>query len=156
MEKEMFKDFENPLKDLVFYNTKIEDVDLKLLKDNNFVTDIDWSNMSSVLNLCSEIISSDKEDKLKLYLLGLILTKNKNEFIFNLRKEFATLCTKITRQRKYINKIISSNKKLKNKSKPKTQSEIIDEIAWKKANATYNQPVRKKIVVVKKKTYQQS
>lgn len=110
-----------------------------------------------VLELVQKVISTKDEPKMKLFVLGEILTKNKNDTIYQLKGEIANLSKKIDNQRKHINKIMKTltttqAKVQKQNNQMNSISDKIDREAYKKACQSYdnNYSPKKKIVVVKK------
>lgn len=111
-----------------------------------------------VLELVQKVISTKDEPKMKLFVLGEILTKNKNDTIYQLKGEIANLGKKIDNQRKHINKLMKTltttqAKVQKQNNQMNNISDKIDREAYKKACQSYdnNFSQKKKIVVVKHK-----
>lgn len=123
----------------------------ELLKQNT-----DSNNPEQTLELIMKILGTSDDTKMKLYAIGEILTKNKNDTIYELKGEVNHLRKKIGNQRLYINKLkkalsVSENKLYQSANQIDKMSEKIDKEAYKKATNSYdNNYGRKKIVVVKK------
>ena len=159
------------------YNAEIPEIDPETLSSYGY--NVNPEDMSSVVKVARQILDSKRDDKEKLYLLGILLTCNKNIYIRQLKKEFYRLQQKLKNQKLYISKIINSyeecktelknvynklNKYRKNPNyKPNYNQQKEDEIALQKAKAAYEkqfnpygQPIpelpKKKIVIVKKKS----
>lgn len=153
------------------FNLEIPEVDIsRLVKENYAAENTDWNNTDEVLEVCKKVIESDRDTKEKLFILGVVLTHNKNVYIKSLKKEFYSLQIKIKRQRSYINKILNAYdgaKKFYKKhqfdksNEKKNYFDKADEIAYKKAVSTYDRQYnigeytpdrpKKKIVKVKRK-----
>ena len=89
------------------FNLDIPEVDIQhLIKQGYAAENTDWNSTSEVLEICQKVFNSERDPKEKLFILGEILTHNKNVYIKSLKKEFYYLQIKIKRQRNYINKII--------------------------------------------------
>jgi uncharacterized coiled-coil protein SlyX len=142
-----------------------EEKEFKITKLIN--SNIDWTNVDEVFDLIEQIMTTDEPEadnpkRLKLYAIGEILTKNKNELVAAQKKEITALTQKIFNQRKHINKLekrlvlLQSQVNFNNKQK-KITSDNIDSIAYKKATAAYdnqfNNPYPKKKVIVKRKIH---
>ena len=143
------------------FNLQIPEQDISILKENNLIPEnTDWNNVSDVFKVIKNVISSDKDEKEILYMLGIILTHNKNEYIKDLKKDFYKVQSKIHNQRVYINKLVNTYAELKNELRNvshkysslknnRNKNDYIkqykkynqiqeDEIAWKKANDEFN------------------
>lgn len=123
----------------------------ELLKQN-----IDSNNPEQTLELITKILDTSDDNKMKLYAIGEVLTKNKNDTIYELKGEVNHLRKKIANQRLYINKLkkalsVSENKVYQSANQIDKMSEKIDKQAYQKAINSYdNNYNRKKVVVVKK------
>ena len=123
----------------------------ELLKQN-----IDSNNPEQTIELIGKILNTSDDVKMKLYAIGEILTKNKNDTIYELKGEIDHLRKKISNQRLYINKLkkalsVSENKVYQSANQIDKMSEKIDKQTYQKAVNSYdNNYGRKKIVVVKK------
>ena len=123
----------------------------ELLKQN-----IDLNNPEQTIELIGKILNTSDDVKMKLYAIGEVLTKNKNDTIYELKGEINHLRKKIGNQRLYINKLkkalsVSENKVYQSANQIDKMSEKIDKQAYQKAVNSYdNNYGRKKIVVVKK------
>jgi leucyl-tRNA synthetase len=117
---------------------------------------IDLNNPEQTVELIGKILNTSDSAKMKLYAIGEILTKNKNDTIYELKGEINHLGKKISNQRLYINKLkkalsVSENKVYQSANQIDKMSEKIDKQAYQKAVNSYeNNYGRKKIVVVKK------
>ncbi len=159
------------------YNAEVPETDPKPLLEYGY--NVKPEDMSSIVSVAQQILDSKRDDKEKLYLLGILLTCNKNTYIRQLKKEFYHLQQKLKNQKIYIGKIINSYEECKTELKnvytklnkyrnpnykPKNtyHNHNEDEIALQKAKAaydkqfnSYNQPLqqpKKKIVIIKKKS----
>lgn len=118
--------------------------------------DIDLNYPEQTIELIGKILNTSDDVKMKLYAIGEILTKNKNDTIYELKGEINHLRKKISNQRLYINKLkkalsVSENKVYQSANQIDKMSEKIDKQAYQKAVNSYdNNYDRKKIVVVKK------
>ena len=156
------------IKHIELYDANIPEVDPKLLMEYGYK--VEPEDMSSIVSVAQQILNSKRDDKEKLYLLGILLTCNKNTYIRQLKKEFYRLQQKLKNQKVYIGKIINSYEqckaelkrayaKMNNKHNNNNYNERReDAIALQKAKAAYDkqfnpysQPPKKKVVVVKKK-----
>lgn len=153
------------------FNLDIPEVDIQhLIKQGYAAENTDWNSTSEVLEICQKVFNSERDPKEKLFILGEILTHNKNVYIKSLKKEFYYLQIKIKRQRNYINKIIKAYTGAKNFYKKyqqdkaqekKNYTDKTDEIAYKKAMSAYDKQYnigeyvpdrpKKKIVKVRRK-----
>lgn len=127
----------------------------ELLKSN-----INWSNPNDVLDLIKLVINTQDDTKMKLFVLGEILTQNKNEMISSLKAEGINLNKKIHNQRNYINKLKKSLQIYKTKLQQNSNtlnniSERIDREAYNKAKNNWDNSYNhtKKKIVVRKKPY---
>ena len=127
----------------------------ELLKSN-----INWSNPNDILDLIKLVINTQDDTKMKLFVLGEILTQNKNEMISSLKAEGINLNKKIHNQRNYINKLkkslqIYKTKLQQNSNTLNNMSERIDREAYNKAKNNWDNSYNhtKKKVVVRKYNY---
>ena len=127
----------------------------ELLKSN-----INWSNPNDVLDLIKLVINTQDDTKMKLFVLGEILTQNKNQMISSLKAEGINLNKKIHNQRNYINKLkkslqIYKTKLQQNSNTLNNMSERIDREAYNKAKNNWDNSYNhtKKKVVVRKHNY---
>ena len=105
----------------------------ELLKQN-----IDSNNPEQTIELIGKILNTSDDVKMKLYAIGEILTKNKNDTIYGLKGEINHLRKKISNQRLYINKLkkalsVSENKVYQSANQIDKMSEKIDKRAYQKA-----------------------
>lgn len=119
--------------------------------------EIDKTNPDSTLNLIEEVLKTKDDSKMKLFVLGEILTKNKNDTIYELKGEITNLSKRIKNQRDYINKIkksltVTQAKVEKTNNQANNISDKIDREAYKKACQSFdnNFTPKKKVVVVRK------
>ena len=152
------------LENLKAFNIEIsEESEGLFLKEGFAIKETDWTNPAEVYEVCEKIMKSGKEPKEILYLLGEVLTHNKNDYIKDLKKEFYKLQIRIKRQREFNNRVIYHYQILKkeynrskssynlfkmkakygdsfhkNENKKSYKNRNEDEIAWKKANDAYN------------------
>ena len=139
---------------------KIEEVECE--SKNLLNSNIDWDNPDQVADVVNKIMATEDNNKIKLYILGEILTKNKNEVItdiktlvtelnkriYNQRRHIATLDKKVLKQQEIINNLKKNNRK-NNSPKPKYLS--ADDIALQKAKAAYDSQFNPGYVQPKKK-----
>lgn len=146
---------------------KIEEVECE--SKNLLNSNIDWDNPDQVADIVNKIMATEDNNKIKLYILGEILTKNKNEVItdiktlvtelnkkiYNQRRHIATLDKKIEKYRERIGnqqKVISMlNRDCKRNSSPKPKYLSADDIALQKAKAAYDSQFNPGYVQPKKK-----
>ena len=157
------------------YNAEVPEIDPETLSSYGY--HVNPEDMTSVVSVAQQILDSKRDDKEKLYLLGTLLTCNKNTYIRQLKKEFYHLQQKLKNQKLYIGKIIASyeeckaelknvynklNKYRNPNYKPSYNQQREDDIALQKAKAAYEkqfnpygqtiQIPKKKVVIVKKKS----
>lgn len=116
---------------------------------------IDTSNPDNVVDLIKLVLNTSDDSKMKLYAIGEILTKNKNDVIYKLKGDVNHLCKKISNQRLYINKLkkalVVSQGKV---NQANAISDKIDRDAYRKACNSYDNNYNpKKKIVVRKKPY---
>lgn len=139
---------------------KIEEIECE--SKNLLNSNIDWDNPDQVVEVIIKILATKDNSKIKLYVLGEILTKNKNEVIteiktlvtelnkriYNQRRHIATLDKKILKEQEIINNLKKSNRK---NSSPKPKHLSADDIALQKAKAAYDSQFNPGYVQPKKK-----
>lgn len=139
---------------------KIEEIECE--SKNLLNSNIDWDDPDQVVEVIIKILATKDNSKIKLYVLGEILTKNKNEVItdiktlvtelnkriYNQRRHIATLDKKILKEQEIINNLKKSNRK---NNSPKSKHLSADDIALQKAKAAYDSQFNPGYVQPKKK-----
>ena len=126
----------------------------ELLKQN-----VDVTNPEQVLKLVKDVLNTEDDTKMKLFVIGEVLTKNKNDVIYQLKGDVTRLNKRISNQRLYINKLkkalaVSEAKVKEKNNQINNISDKIDREAYKKAcNSFDNTYPTKKKVIVRKKSY---
>ena len=125
----------------------------KLLEEN-----INYDNPDDVLSLIKLVLNTEDDTKMKLFVIGEILTKNKNETIYSLKGEISNLGKRISNQRLYINKLkkalsVSETKIRQNSNTINNMYKKLDNDAYEKAYKSFNNNYPKKKVIIKKKPY---
>ena len=118
---------------------------------------VDKNNPDNTLDLIKQVLNTNDDSKMKLFVLGEILTKNKNDVIYDLKGDIVRLNKRIKNQRDYINKIkksltVTQAKVEKTNNQMNNISDKIDREAYKKACQSFdnNFTPKKKVVVVRK------
>ena len=116
---------------------------------------IDTSNPDNVVDLIKLVLNTSDDSKMKLYVIGEILTKNKNDVIYELKGNVNHLNKRISNQRLYINKLKKALAGCQAKvNQANAISDKIDRDAYRKACNSYdNNYSPKKKIVVRKKPY---
>ena len=116
---------------------------------------MDTTNPDNVVNLIQVVLNTSDDSKMKLYAIGEILTKNKNDVIYELKGNVNRLNKRISNQRLYINKLKKALAGCQAKvNQANAISDKIDRDAYRKACNSYdNNYSPKKKIVVRKKPY---
>lgn len=116
---------------------------------------MDTTNPDNVVDIIQLVLNTSDDSKMKLYTIGEILTKNKNDVIYKLKGDVNHLSKKISNQRLYINKLKKALAGCQVKVKQANAiSDKIDRDAYRKACNSYdNNYNSKKKIVVRKKPY---
>ena len=116
---------------------------------------VDTTNPDNVVNLIQLVLNTSDDSKMKLYAIGEILTKNKNDVIYGLKGDVNHLRKKISNQRLYINKLKKAVAVSQSKvNQANAISDRIDRDAYRKACNSYDNNYNpKKKIVVRKKPY---
>lgn len=116
---------------------------------------MDTTNPDNVVNLIQLVLNTSDDSKMRLYAIGEILTKNKNDVIYELKGDVNHLRKKISNQRLYINKLKKALAVSQSKvNQANAISDRIDRDAYRKACNSYdNNYSPKKKIVVRKKPY---